>query len=171
MRWKLACLLVLAGLLVSCGGKEPPPAQEAEAEEKYEVVEPDLAADASPSQVAEALFAALDADDVLRLRGLAARRTITEDLNRIGRGRLRFSETKAVGLAVAGWGATYVFIEAGSTTITEERITGDQASVFADCRNDADGRPRRLEVELALEEPGWRVSRLVPKGFTGPPRR
>ncbi len=171
MSWRLGCLLVvLAALLCSCGEKDPSAAQEGDAGEAYEVVEPDLLADASPTQVAEALFAALDADDAPRLRGLAARRTLAEDLNRIGRGRVRFSETKAVGLAVAGWGATYVFIEPGSTTTTEERITGGRASVFADCRNDADGKPRRLEVELAREEEGWRVSRLVPKG-AGPPAR
>ena len=86
------------------------------------------------------------------------------------RGRIRFSETKAVGFAVAGWGATYAFIEPGSTTTTEEHVTGDRASVFADCRNDADGKPSRLEVELAREKEGWRVSRLVPKG-AGPPAR
>ena len=171
MSWRLGCLLVVVvALLCSCGGKEPPTAQEGEAGEAYEVVEPDLPADASPTQVAEALFAALDAEDAPRLRGLAARRAITEDVNRIGRGRLRFSETKAVGLALAGWGASYVFIEAGSTGIVEEQIRGDHASVFADCRNDADGKPRRLEVELAREEEGWRVSRLVPTG-AGPPAR
>ncbi len=171
MSWRLGCLLVvLVALLCSCGGKEPSVAQEGEVEREYEVVEPDLPADASPTQVAEALFAALDADDGARLRGLAARRTIAEALNRIGRGRLRFSETKAVGLAVAGWGATYAFIEPGSTTTTEERITGDRASVFADCRNGADGKLRGLEVELAREKEGWRVSRLVPKG-AGPPAR
>ena len=178
MRWRLGCVVMFAALLVSCGGKEPSPtsdgvapAEAPEAEKAQEVIEPDLPADASPTQVAEALFQALDADDGPRLRGLAARRTIAEDLNRLGRGRLRFSETKAVQLAVAGWGATYAFIEAGSASVSQERITGGRASVFVDCRNRADGLPRRLEVELAREGPGWRVKRLVPKGFTGPPRR
>jgi len=171
MRRRLGFLLAAAMVLCSCGGKEPSAAQEGEAGEAYEVVEPDLPADASPTQVAEALFAALDADDGARLLGLAARRTITAELNRIGWGRLRFSETKAVGLAVAGWGATYAFIEPGSTTTTEERIADDRASVFADCRNDADGTPRGLKVELAREEEGWRVSRLVPMGAVPPQSR
>ena len=166
MRWKLACVLLVLALCASCARKEEPAGDtsaDKEGKKTFEVREPDLPADASPTQVAEALFEALDAGDVPRLRGLAARRTITEDVNRLGRGRLRFSETKAVGLAVAGWRATYVFIEKGSTTIAEERITGDRASVFADCRNDADGRPRRLEVELAREKASWRVLRLVPR--------
>lgn len=167
-------MLVVAGLLCSCGGEEPPTAEgerRSSGEEEHDVIAPDLPADASPSQVAEALFAALDADDTPRLRGLAARRTITEDLNRIGRGRLRFSETKAVGLAVAGWGATYVFIEAGSTSVVEERIKEDKASVLADCRNDADGKPRGLKVELVREKEGWRVLRLVPGGARPPARQ
>jgi len=175
MNWRVGCLLLVVVLLCSCGGKEPSgdggSSQGPPEKGTYEVVKPDLSADASPTQVAEALFAALDADDAPRLRGLAARRAITEDVNRIGRGRLRFSEDKAVELAVAGWGATYVFIEAGSSTVMEEQVTGDRASVFADCRNDADGKPRRLEVELAQEEEGWRVCRLVPKDARPPARR
>ncbi len=171
MSWRLVCVLVVAGLLCSCGGEEPPTAQKGEAEEGYEVIAPDLAADASPTQVAEALFAALDAEDGPRLRGLAARRAIHEDLNRLGRGRLRFSESSAVGLAVAGWGATYAFIEPGSTSVVEERVKEDKASVLADCRNDADGKPRGLKVELAREEEGWRVCRLVPGGARPPARQ
>lgn len=174
MRCRWGCALVVAGLLCSCGGKEPPTAEgerRSAGEEEHEVIAPDLPADAPPTQVAQALFAALDAEDGPRLRGLAARRTITEDLNRIGRGRLQFSETKAVGLAVAGWGATYVFIEPGSTSVVEERIKEGKASVLADCRNDADGKPRGLKVELAREKEGWRVLRLVPGGARPPARQ
>ena len=167
MRWRVGCVLVLVGLLFSCGGKEP---SAAPGEKEYEVVEPDLPTDASPTQVAEALFEALDAEDEARMCGLAARRTIHEDLNRLGKGRLRFSEAGAVKFAVRGWQLTYMFIEPGSATVVEERIGNDRASALADCRNDADGRPRGLEVELAREKVGWRVFRLVPKGG-GPPGR
>jgi|GEM_PF-1546383 len=174
MRWRRGCVLVLAGLLCSCSGKEPPTAageRGSGSNEEYEVAAPDLSADASPTQVAEALFAALDAEDEPRLRGIAARRAIHEDVNRLGRGRLRFSEAEAVELAVSGWQATYVFIEPGSTTVREERITENEASVLADCQNRADDRPRGLKVELAREKEGWRVLRLVPEGARPPARQ
>jgi len=168
MKWKLACVLLVLILCAACGRKGAPEGEAAatsgkEKEEAFPVREPQLPADASSTQVAEALFEALDAEDKPALRGLAARRTITEDVNRIGRGRIRMSEDKAVELAISGWQATYLFIEKGSTAVTEERIDGNRASALADCRNDADGRPRRLEVELARERSGWRVSRLVPR--------
>jgi hypothetical protein len=170
MTWRVICVLVCALAVGSCGGKEPAP--EADSGEvdfsdpsALEVTDPSLPVDASPTQVAEALFAALDAKDEARLRGLAARTTIHQDVNRIGRGRITFSEAGAVETAINGWMMTYVFVRPGTTEVAREEIDGDRAGVFADCTNRNTEDAKVLKVELVRESPGWRVLRVNDRGI------
>ncbi|NIM06474.1 MAG: hypothetical protein GTO55_08685 [Armatimonadetes bacterium] len=119
-----------------------------------------LSAASTPSEVAEVLIKGLDEGDTALLMRLVAIKAEREAIDAIYRQYGRHSEfdaEKTARLAAAGWGATYAFFEAGATVITEEEVTGDTATVYAQGMNATSGQPQTLIIRLLREEGLWKV--------------
>jgi len=143
-------------LLCGCGGgvETQSPSQE------LPPYPPSLSTSSSPTEVAQVLVAALDADDDRTLKGLVAAKHETDAINAIYEKHGRegsVSPNNAVNMAVAGWKLTYSWFRPGSTRIVSERLAGDTAVVEAEGVNPNTGRPRSLTIEMITEDNVWKV--------------
>ena len=118
-----------------------------------------LDADSSPSEVAEVLIAALEADDDATLIGLVAvedaKKNVDAIFSKYGK-KSNADPAQVAAMTAAGWGASYAFFKPGRTTVARETIDGDTAVVIADGfirRGDA----RELRISMIREEGVWKV--------------
>ena len=142
-------------LLFGCGGGE-----EAEPEAALPPYPATLSAASSPSQVAEVLIQALDAEDGQTLLALVAVEHGGSEIDAIYQKYGRESDQtpeQVASLTISGWGATYAWFQKGSTRVTGERISGDTVTVEAQGINPNTGRPRLLQIEMVRENGVWKV--------------
>jgi len=157
---RLPALLLLAicclPWMVGCGGG----GEEEEIEAALPSYPASLSADSSPRQVAEVLIQALDEKDGQTLLGLVAIEHGGSEIDAIYQKYGRESDKtpeEVAGLTISGWSATYAWFQKGATRVTDERISGDTATVEAQGINPNTGRPRLLQIALVREDGRWKV--------------
>lgn len=118
-----------------------------------------LSADSAVESVAETLIGALDGGDTEILKGLVAVKAETEAVEAIYRRHGRTSDMKpeqVEGMVVAGWRASYAFLQAGETVVDRTSVRGDTAAVFASVKR-LDGTPGMLKIKFIREDGLWKV--------------
>jgi len=161
----LSVVLILTASMaaVGCGPKDSPREEAAEgvstrySGDVISAYELTISAESSPQEVAQMLIKALDNKDGELLITLCAVKEATEEVNRIGRGRLTFTPAKAAKLAAVGWLATYFFYEPGQTEVVDEDVQDGTAVVHAMGRHPETKKGRKLEIRFKREDEWWKV--------------
>jgi len=116
--------------------------------------------DSRPRQVAELFIAALDDEAEEILRCLIAGKAEKHKLDKFARARGRPKATveEAVDLAVAGWLASYSYFRKGRTSVTGEKVSRSEATVYAEGAYGAAGQKRAIEITMVREDGWWKVT-------------
>ncbi len=156
---RIVITIALSLLLITTGCRSEEkivPKSEAEKISAYGIT---LTRESSPREVAHLLVKGLDNEDRELLSKLVAVKHEMEEVKNLFReyGRAyKGSPEKVAASVAAGWMATYLFFQSGQTAVTDERIEGDKASVYATGRK-LNGEIRTLEIRMIREDGWWKV--------------
>ena len=162
-RCVVACLL-LAVAASGCdrnndAGESTPAPRSGESASALPPYPSGLSAESSPTEVAQVLIQALDADDNGTLLGLVAvnhEMAAVDAIHRKHGRRSRLKPESVSAMTAAGWRATYAFFQENETRIERETVKGDTAEVFAAGKTPV-GKARTLKINLLREGGLWKV--------------